>query len=105
MPQIAATMSPISRTRSIGVFAKALSKPSSSVKTARISSNDNPATANAFAMQETMVRVAFTLLGPDPGQQLTRLAQQLGIPGALGDPFGGDLLIDRLQAGDVRLRR
>jgi hypothetical protein len=56
-------------------------------------------------MQETMVRVAFTLLGPDPGQQLTRLAQQLGIPGALGDPFSGDLLIDRLQAGDIRLRR
>ena len=68
VPQIAATMSPISRTRSIGVFAIALSNPSSSVKTARINSNDNPATATAFARPVTMVRAAFTLVGPDPGQ-------------------------------------
>src|SRR5229473_7722287 len=47
----------------------------------------------------------FRLVGPDPRQQLTRLAQQLGIPRALGDPFSGDFQINRLQAGDVSLRR
>jgi hypothetical protein len=38
------------------------------VKTARINSNDNPATAIAIDRPLTMVRAAFTLFASDAGQ-------------------------------------
>src|ERR1700736_766250 len=101
VPQIAATISPISRTKSIGVFAIALSNPSSSVKTARISSKDRPATAKVLARPVTIPRAVFTLVGPDLGKQLAHLAQELGIPGTLGDPVRGDLLMGRLKAREI----
>jgi len=95
-------MSPISRTRSIGVFAKALSKPSSSVKNRKDQQQTTIRRPRMrSAMQETIgSRRLSRYLALIPGQQLTRpCSTTRHSRGSLATHSAMDLLIDRLQAG------